>query len=134
MASNIRVINLIGDIKYIGDIIQLKDKVVTMKNPVEVEWIESERGLVIRVDNPIKDSSSVYLEIQTNNIVSSYEPSIELKTYYELVIPKVQEQRDEAVKYLSILTEAVATRLLDESLTDSIQSGKMTQPGSSRLM
>lgn len=132
--SNLRVVDL-GGIRYIGEIVRKEKNFISIKNPVEINWIQTETNLtVISVDNPLKDSSSNIMEIQIQNILSSYDPSYELVCYYQMVLPKIQEQQEEVKEYLTKLNKVVSLKMIDEYLVKEIAKGKLSQPGSSNIM
>jgi|LakMenE01Jun11ns_1017448.scaffolds.fasta_scaffold9913741_2 hypothetical protein len=117
----------VDGMKIMGQISEVTTTVVVVKNPIEIQYEETEYGQIIVVSDPIKESKSVTINIPKSNISLTCDVSEEMVMYYQNIVKKFLEQRSKTKSYLNSLTNLMVEQHILDNVIEQLSMGKVIQ-------
>jgi len=123
----------IDGMKIMGQISDVTANVVVVRNPVEIQYEETEYGQVIVVSDPIRESNSRIINLLKSNISLTCDVSQEMIVYYDNVVKQFWDHREKTRTYLSQLSNIMVEQQISKTVLEQIIKGKMIQPSSDNI-
>ena len=123
----------IDGMKIIGEIVEVTANVVMIKNPVEIQYEDTDYGQVIVVADMIKESHSNVANILKSNISLTCDVSPEMLVYYNIISKEFYDQREKTKLYLNSLSALLVETKMLNSVRNQLQMGKVVQITSDAL-